>query len=122
MPLDIDLDAYELMTHVVDIETLPDPQSKGASGAPRESDWVVERANVDCLITPRRTKPEERAMQAANVSNLTLTFYQAVTLGPTRRVLYQDPDRGQRIFRASVARNAAEAGQVWVSDAIEVND
>lgn len=123
MPLEFDISdsVADLMTQVVTIEVLPDPQPRSRAGAPKETgQWIVERADVPCLIIPRSTTTKLEGMAPVCVTQLKILFDAAVELGPRRRILYADPVRGQRVFRPDEARNVAELGQVWIADAQEI--
>ncbi len=120
MPIEIDIDAEDLASQVVTIQRLPDPQQGDVRGGPTEDGWVTVAENVPTLLALTGTNQKVVGEQIVTVAAGKALFFSHVTLGPTYRLLYQDPTRGERTFRPEVARDAAEVGALWVADIEEI--
>ena len=120
MPLDLsDLgpEIDDLMTHVVSIEVLTGP-AQGDRGGPEDA-YTVEREGVDCLILPEDSGEIVRAMHRESTVSITVLFNAAVVLGPTRRLVYDDPALGIRYFYPHEVVNVAESNVAWFADCEE---
>jgi hypothetical protein len=112
--------APDLMAHVVDIERLRPPYTGDRGGPTSRWETPPERTAVPCLILPRDATEMEVAQGRTAGRFHTVFFDGFVELGPTRRLVFTDPNgNATRYLYPTAARNLAEANSLWVADCEE---